>query len=320
MINQITYEQVSNAINNWAKRELDKLDVIYNNQIPAYMQLNNFLSKRIPIMPRKVSQSTFFEVPSEHVAGYEKLKNALLNGEDVNPYMSRKLYDSNFADGLLDYYDCFHFHLGEVMEGKFINGSNEIALAIVNNQEVFFIQVKTHGKSTWNNIDVLEIVHEQRPDLIARFKVTSMANISPSVSDEQDIFTLRNNGYSFAVTLKDGTSYMPAKFGQVTMRTEPELQADKTSKQNKKKNNNKPLNLASLHLAALQRETRKIFFPLNDYIKQFKLHYKCTITNVEIYELKGDDNFKINQFKLKIHYMSGFESKVFENIFNYSQN
>ena len=319
MINQITYEQVSNAINDWAKCELDKLDVNYSNQIPAYMQLNNFLSKRIPIMPRKVSQSTFFEVPPERVAGYEKLKNALLNGEDVNPYMSRKLYDSNFADGLLDHYDCFHFHLGEEMKGKFINGNDEIALAIVNNREVFFIQVKTHGKSTWNNIEVLEIVHEQRPDLIARFKVTSMVDISPSVSDEEDIIKLRENGYSFAVTLKDGTSYTPAKFGQVTMRDEPEPQTDQSGKNNKKKKF-KPLNLAGLHLVALQQETRKIFFPLNDYIKQFKLHYKCTITHVEIIDLKGDENFKIHQFKLKIHYMSGLEISVFENIFHFVPN
>ncbi|ENX57638.1 MULTISPECIES: hypothetical protein [Acinetobacter] len=313
MINQITYEQVSNAINEWAKCELHKLGAEYNSQIPVYMQLNNFLSKRIPIMPRKVSESTNFKVPTERIAGYEKLKNALINGEDVNPYMSRKLYDSNFADGLLDHYDCFHFHLGEEMDGKFIKGNDEIALGIVNNQEVFFIQVKTHGKSTWNNIDVLEIVHEQRPDLIARFKVTTMVNISPSVSDEKDIITLREKGYSFAVTLKDGTSYTPSKFGQVMMRQDSETDVKGKKKRKKKKS----LHLAGMHLAAMQYETRKICSSVNEYIKRFKLHYKCTITNIEIYELKGDNNSQLTQFKLKIFYLSGFESKYFENTFNF---
>ena len=306
MIKELSYEAVSLAINSFAEKKATIFGLELDPQAPAYMQLSNYLSKLIEMKPRSVAVSTNFNVPEEHLAGYKNLVRKIENGENVNIYLSKGIEKTMFSDRFLDDYGCVHLHLGEILENNYIQRTGPVALAFVTDHEIFFIETKLHGKDhpyTWSNKSVLEILHTERPHFISRNKVSALKNISPVISNEKDIKNLRNNGYAFGVTLNDGSVYMPAKFGPVTVQSS-----------NKKKNSS----LASEHMLHMMHCTREIYFFINRYIKKYKLEMNCTITNIEISNLRSnkDDSLTVDQFDIQIHYLKEFSLMIHTNSFS----
>lgn len=295
MIKELPFESVQLAIDLFAQKKAKTLGLNLDPLAPAYMQLSNYLSKIIKAVPRKVVESKNFVIPNEHLVGYEKLVKKIEYGEDINMYLSKGIDNTMFSDRFLDDYGCVHFHLGNNMEGKYIERTGPIALAFVTHDEIFFIETKLHGEGhlyTWTDKSVLEILHKERPKLIERNKVSILKDISPVISEAKDIKDLRISGHSFGVTLDDGSVYMPSKFGQVTV-------------QSKKK---KHTMLAVEHLDRMMQITREIYFLIKQYLKSFKLEMNCTITNIEIMNLQSSDHdlININKFDIKIHYLKEF--------------
>lgn len=218
-LNLFTYGDALNAINNWAKDQLILKSVNFNNsgKIPFFVQYLNYLSKLIRSKPRRVNKARNFEITPENDDGFMELVNAFESGLDINPYLSKGVLDAKKVDGMLDNFGIKHFHLGNVTNDKFSSRTGEIALAIVTDDEVFFVTSKQHGKGygdIWYEKDVVEIVHKERPDLIEHCKVSLFSEISNPVSKTSDIKTFRNNNINTPITLDDGTSYMPFNLGQ----------------------------------------------------------------------------------------------------------
>ncbi|MGO2279538.1 hypothetical protein [Psychrobacter sp. AOP7-D1-21] len=214
-----TYEDVLNEINSWAKNQLVLKNINFNNsgKIPFFVQYLNYLSKLISSKPRRVNKARNFEVNPENNDGFIELVKAFESGLDINPYLSKGILNAKTIDGMLDNFGVKHFHLGKKLKDKFFKRTGEIALAIVTNDEVFFIVSKQHGKGhgdIWYEKDVIEIVHEERPDLIEHCKVSMFEKLSNNISDTNDIKKLRNANLNTAITLDDGISYMPFNLGQ----------------------------------------------------------------------------------------------------------
>ena len=72
-----------------------------------------------------------------------------------------------------------------------------------------------HG-SIWYEKDVLEIIHEERPDLIEKFKFKYLHSISPETTEPTDIKKLTKNNVTFPITLDDGTTYFPPIIARTT--------------------------------------------------------------------------------------------------------
>lgn len=307
MTKEFPYDSVSRAIDSFAVNEIKARKLKFDPKAPAYMQLSNYLSKLIKKKPRSVTTSKNFNVPDEHLIGYQNLVQRIESGEDLNIYLSKGINNLRFSDRFLDDYGCVHFHLGKGLDGKYIERTGPVALAFVTEDEIFFIETKPHGKDfpyTWSNKSVLEILHRERPHFISRNKVTTLKDISPKISNEEDIKNLRNNGYAFGVTLDDGSVYMPAKFGPVT------VGSSQKKKENEKKHSLS--SLASEHMLRMMQCTREIYFFVNQYIQKYKLQMNCTIMNVEIYNLRSDkhDPLLINEFDIRIHYCKGAFFKI----------
>lgn len=308
MIYKFPYELVTKAINDWAVFELQKKQIKFNDKISPFIQLQNYLSRVIPPKNRKVSISESFVVSDENKNGFEMLKTAITEGNDINKYLSKLTTNAEFADGLFDYYGCVHFHLGENLEydekvkSEFYERTCEVALAIVTDTEIFFIEAKPHGRDypeTWTSLSVLEIAHQEKPYLIIKNKVTNMVDISPRISAPNDIQNLRNNGISFAVTLSDGSSYMPAKLGPVSMAL---------PKENKKK---RPQHYSAMHMMHQIQCSTDLHRIINEFLFKFKVMNNCTITNVKIYNLASDNLKTFNSFKIKVDYLKGFTQHCF---------
>ncbi|MCW8037933.1 hypothetical protein [Acinetobacter entericus] len=312
MIKELSYEAVSKAINSLASKHLTDLNIKSDNITPAYMQLSNYLSKRIDIQPRVVTESSQFNVPNEFKQGFQILKSKILKGDDLNPYLSKFTLNPLFSDRFFDDYGCFHFHLGDVIDNDgFIKRTGPVALAFVTSKEVFFIETKMHGKgfaNTWTNKSVLEVLHNEKPNLIFNQKVSLLKDVSPQISNEDEILNLRKKGYSFGVTLDDGSVYMPATFGQVTVMTEQKMKGEK----------GRNSTLAATHMLRMMNYTRSIHIPINQYIKEFKIKNNCTITHIEIVDLKSNsarDLLNLSQFRLNIYFLKGFQMRIHSNLF-----
>ncbi|WP_336931450.1 hypothetical protein [Acinetobacter bereziniae] len=302
MISKFPYELVTKAINDWAAFELQKKQIKFNDNISPFIQLQNYLSRVIPSKIRKVTISNSFGVSDENRKGFKILKQAISEGNDLNKYLSKLTTNAEFADGLFDYYGCVHFHLGENLEYdnrvkcEFYERTCEVGLAIVTDEEVFFIEAKPHGKDypeTWTSLSVLEIVNKEKPYLISKHKVTNMNDITPKISSHEHILALRNKGYGFAVTLSDGSSYMPVKLGPVSL----------APLRNMKKNNQ---NYSAMHFLHQIKCTRVLHSIINEFLFNFKILKNCTITNVNIYDLASDNLKTFHGFKIKVDYLKEF--------------
>lgn len=212
-----TYNDAELAINSWAKEKLTELNIEFdsNGEIPFFIQYLNYRSKLITVRKRTVSYAKNFSVKSENQAGFNTLVALISNGDNVNAYLSKGALKADIVDGMLDNFGIKHFHLGSKLNNEFIERTEEIALGLVTPDEVFFIISKLHGKGhgdIWYEKDVLEIIHSERPELIGYRKVSCMENLEPIVSETKDIKELRKQHLVTAVTLSDGTSYMPSMF------------------------------------------------------------------------------------------------------------
>ena len=214
-----SYDDALLALNDWAKNKLIEANVEYEKtgRVPFFIQYLNYQAKLVRSTSRKITCSKEFSVSPENQKGFDNLCNMLATGENVNEYLSKLSLSANRIDGMMDNFGIKHFHLGDTIENGFIKRTQEIALGLVTDKEVFFILSKNHGKghgNIWYEKDVLEILHKQRPDLIEHCKVTHMENLSNPISNTKDIKNLRDGNINTPITLDDGTSYMPFKLGQ----------------------------------------------------------------------------------------------------------
>lgn len=206
------HKAVLDALENWAKLELDKLNVTYSSNNLYFTQLQNFLSKEIKLKPRKFSISNSFKVPDEHKSNFDELCSEILQGNNLNEYLSRATNDASYNDDFLNLYGLHHFHFKKSRSGY-------LALALVNDSEVFFVEVKQHGnkdKYVWTSKSVLEILHKERPDLISHLKANTLNYSMSGISKDEDIKSLQINRYSFFIALEDGSIYLPSKLGKVS--------------------------------------------------------------------------------------------------------
>lgn len=216
---QFTYQDTFKVLDDWAKKELSLLSIEVTNDkdIPYFIQYQNYISKKIEVKPRKVSHSKKLIIPESHKNGFDKLIRSIKHGADINPYLSKQSNNASNSDGLLDSFGVKHLHLGSDIQNGFIERTGPIALVFIDDSEVFFIKIVNHGRGNgliWYDPEILEIIHEERPNFIIKSKVTMM-KISNPLKTAQDIRGFRRVQLNGTIELKDGTQYSTSNgFGQ----------------------------------------------------------------------------------------------------------
>ncbi len=195
-LKEMKYEQKIRNLDN-----VDKLCLLY-------MNLNRRL---IESKPRTILKSKEFTCPKGIENNLRDLENRIIIGEDLTPFLSRKLKKLDFPDATLNEWGIYHLHLGGFKGPKRLSkGRNEILFAMFDENYFYFIQILTH--KDWTNKEIINLVHRNWSSLIARFKIR-MNSFEKTSDRDRDLW--RNGGINTPIIMDDGTTYLCPGGGMV---------------------------------------------------------------------------------------------------------
>lgn len=132
-----------------------------------------------------------------------RLHKLLVEGANVNAYLSRNIRHLRSCDGLLWQYGMHHFHLGrETEKDGFVKRSGLLLFAIVAPQDVYFVDVRKHPRSRgveWVNQELLRIVHSNWPHLI---EANVLNGVCASELTDGEMHELRRKNSNYSVNIE----------------------------------------------------------------------------------------------------------------------
>lgn len=171
----------------------------------------NLLRRRVEEAPRRVHKSTqLLANPrlAAHGAAVSGIQAALEAGIDVNLFLSKKLLDAQYNDGLLNDWGIHHFHLGAPASGGalFAGRTGDLLFAMLTGDCAYFIDIFDHA--AFEEVQLVEVLHSNWPALIAPYKFKGTIRMKWSATGE-DLKQLRKAGITTFTTLSDGSVYGP---------------------------------------------------------------------------------------------------------------
>jgi hypothetical protein len=144
-------------------------------------------------------------------AGWALLQQKVRTGGDLNPQLSSRYASLMNRDGLFAEWGVHHFHLGTVRLAKnpaYIERTGPLVYALIDDDAFYAINV--YGHDDFEESDVLETLHQNWPERIARYRVNG---VTGGVWTKSLRRTLRKGNTNVCVTVADGTVYMPVSGG-----------------------------------------------------------------------------------------------------------
>ena len=184
----------------------------------------NAVRRRITPCLRKLIRSSEFSCPPELTGGLEDFEKKVRSGQDITAHSSRSLKETAYNDNLLNDWGIHHFHLGQVLENDgFLSRTGPVLFALVTDTDFFEINVYQHGN--WSNLDIVEIVHANWPDVIERYRLKGVVGLTV-IPDSETVKNFRNMHMNTMLQMKDGTVYASLGGGYMTDGTSTEAVMD----------------------------------------------------------------------------------------------
>lgn len=178
-----------------------------------------FKMRYVEPKPRNIFTSTIAAqkiTSSKRSVGIQKLLSRIKNGDDITSYLSTRLQDLTYNDALMNDWKIHHFHLGENLAPgtKFIERTSELMFARIEDGGIYVVDILDHNSvDSFANQALIETIHSEWPDLIARYKIKGQL-ASPISND--DVHNFRKAGVQSMIQLQDGTTYAPSGGGYAT--------------------------------------------------------------------------------------------------------
>ena len=141
------------------------------------------------------------------------LRQHLVNGVNVNAFLSRNIRYADGWDGLLWTYGMHHFHLGrETDKDGFVKRSKRLLFAIVTPTDAYFVDVRPHPQKDgigWVSQELLHIVHSSWPNLI---EANVFHGVAGDELTDEEMQELRRKNMNYAMTI-DGKAIAPLRGG-----------------------------------------------------------------------------------------------------------
>ena len=129
-------------------------------------------------------------------------------------YLSKKAFDVEFKDILLNQWGIKHLHLTDKeansIEEMKNNRSNILLFFIVDNQDVYFLDVRKHPKGAgFITLEVLYIVYNNRwMEKIGARKVEGIIDLQPEIDSNEELYKLYKNGINYNILKFGNEVYM----------------------------------------------------------------------------------------------------------------
>jgi hypothetical protein len=208
---QIAVDFIADWVAYLRKAGLPACSLKYKNAVTPEentMRFLNAYNRRIPaIGPKSIHESRELTIPAEFTEDYQALVHQIEAGADLKPYLSRDILKKKRPDrndGLLNSWGIQHFHFRA-------EGTDHLLFCVITGSDVFAIQAMPHNADhLWVNTLLIQIVHDNWPELIARAKQTLL---KPEVFPAAKRHSLRGYNANFPITVADGTVYLPPAGG-----------------------------------------------------------------------------------------------------------
>jgi hypothetical protein len=191
----------------WGPDEVGSID---DNEIP-YAFFDS-LPRKLETVPRSVKLSAEFQCPPGLEIRWQALKDKIENGADLNPHLSTRHISISNPDGMLAEWDVHHFHLGthpHARNPSFVERTSPLVFARIDSAAAYVIGIYDH-KGSFEDTDVLEILHRNWPETISRYRVFG---VTGSLLEKTERRALRGKNANVLIGTRDGTVYMPISSG-----------------------------------------------------------------------------------------------------------
>lgn len=217
-------KDISDAIKEFLTANLPDYKEEGNSETEKYEKnffaLMNVLEKNIITKPRQVHYSQELvkkiktEFPPELCSLIKLFENKFIKGENVKGYLSKKAFDAQFQDILFNQWGIKHLHLTN-REAKNIaemgnNRSDFLLFCIVNNNDVYFLDVRKHPKgSGFTPLEFLNIIYNNDlMDKIGASKVDGVIEVCNEIKSDADIYKLYKYNINHCMFMFNGECYM----------------------------------------------------------------------------------------------------------------
>ena len=197
-------------LDNIYREYLEEAGIDFKERKSAFFQYMNANDRLITPQPRQVYEASVLKIPEKLKENYEKLKQKIINGENINAYQSTKLHDSSFIDKLFTFENLVHFHLGGEIElhpkfnRMYMERTGDLIVGLVKENSVYFLEIKPHHKDTWLNKSYLEILSKEFPEAIEdkKLHMTDGDEFNYTLIDN-----LRRISMNYAIKTENGNVY-----------------------------------------------------------------------------------------------------------------
>jgi len=209
---------LSAELNKWAYDNLIQRGFCNVSLDNAFLQYCNMDLRLLTPKPRKIYVSRELVCPDSCREGYDFFMQAVKNGADLLPFMSRSICDVTSSDKMIFDWGLFHFHLATekyVADPRFMDRSDYLLIAYVgrdNDDVMYFLQIRPHIPSVWTEQEMIRILADNWPDTMEKHRIPGYASLTENVTDEEYEQLRKNNINSF-VDLHDGRVYHGANGG-----------------------------------------------------------------------------------------------------------
>jgi len=134
---------------------------------------------KIPLpKKREIIRGGNFSCPVEYKAGLKIIEDKIINGDDLSPHLSTRVFKTakrkNRLDGMLADFAIHHLHLGTEQEecSSFIKRTEKLLFCIIEDNVVYFLKIANHresdGTDYWADQSMLEEIIKEYPHLFKR--------------------------------------------------------------------------------------------------------------------------------------------------------
>lgn len=156
---------------------------------------------------RKVMISDVFDCPESLTSGWNKLQEQIQIGNDLTPYLSKRVNQADNYDPMLNDWNIHHMHLGEDIEehSDFMKRTGPLLFALFHENNFYAIDIFKHGD--WVNQDIIEIIHRNWPETIESKQLKGITRSTDEELTEENMKTLRSKNCNYVIHVSDGTAY-----------------------------------------------------------------------------------------------------------------